>query len=77
MPVLQDTEQLEGLLSTISLEMINQGSIEIIVVDGADADSSIEALKGAYPWVCWTRTRPGRARQMENTCDPDGNQWHY
>ena len=50
-PVLHDTEQLEGLLSTISLEMINQGSIEIIVVDGADADSSIEALKGAYPWV--------------------------
>ena len=40
-PVLHDTEQLEGLLSTISLEMIHQGSIEIIVVDGADTDSSI------------------------------------
>ena len=74
-PVLHDTEQLEGLLSTISLEMIHQGSIEIIVVDGADTDSSIEALKGAYPWVCWTKTRPGRARQMNHGARLASGDW--
>ena len=51
-PVLRDTSQLSELLETLELEA-TLGSCEVVVVNGDEADDSIEQLRGRYPFVRW------------------------
>jgi len=59
-PVLNDAAQLRGLLSSLHISP----DTEIIVVNGAVADPSMQAVRSRFPRVQWTDSPPGRAHQM-------------
>ncbi len=64
-PVLQDTVELQALLAAIESDPPPAGTgVEIIVVNGAPDDRTLDPLRDRYASVRWASSPPGRARQM-------------
>lgn len=70
-PVLRDTEELEGLLQALERHRSEDESsdaapdgFEVIVVNGDPADPTLEKAPQRFPDVQWTTSQPGRGRQM-------------
>jgi len=73
-PVLRDTSQLSELLETLELEA-TLGSCEVVVVNGDEADDSIEQLRGRYPFVRWVISESGRGQQMNAGAAVANGRW--
>jgi rSAM/selenodomain-associated transferase 2 len=62
-PVLDDTTALGGLLEALE-PYRDEPAIEIVVVDGGEADPALERLRDRRPDVHWLRSLRGRGAQM-------------
>tara|TARA_B100000767_G_scaffold275787_1_gene315620 strand:+ start:2270 stop:2962 length:693 start_codon:yes stop_codon:yes gene_type:complete len=73
-PVLNEIDQLEGLLTALRKNMIFEN--EIIFVDGGSSDGSFEFLKikGAYSVI---QTKKGRARQQNSGAEMASSDFLY
>ena len=70
-PVLRDTQELEGLLQTLRRHRSDleagdptPGGFEVIVVNGDSDDPTVEKTTSRFPFVHRTNCQAGRGRQM-------------
>ena len=69
-PVLNDTPQLAGALTSIG----HDPRVEVVVVDGGNGEARA-TLEDVAPHVRWLRSAPGRWRQMNEGAGASCGQW--
>ena len=72
-PVLNDADQLAGLLETLPACDVSRSS-EVIVVDGG-ADPALEILWTKFPGICWSAAVAGRGSQMNHGAGLASGRW--
>ena len=73
-PVLRDSVQLDGLLTSLSPGADNS-AVEIIVANGDPGDGALAALKKRHAAVRWVASPPGRGRQMNAGAAVASGRW--
>lgn len=73
-PVLRDTDQLDGLLASLA-RMPERSAAEVIVVNGDAEDGTLPPLRGRHAGVRWVACPPGRGRQMNAGAQAASGRW--